>query len=456
MSIEVIILAAGKGTRMKSNRPKVLHPLAGRPLISHVLDSAQRVGADRVSVVHGHGADEVRGVISDPSIRWVLQESQRGTGHAVKVGLPDDVPDETVILVMYGDVPLIDSDTLNTLIRSVKENGGLAILTIELNDPLSYGRIIRDDDDAITRIVEVKEATQAELDIHEINTGFIAAPRGLLADWLERIGNDNTQGEYYLTDVVAVAVADGISVEGIKSTDEIAVQGVNSRIELARLERHYQTTQAICLMGNGVTLADPARIDVRGKLTTGNDCFFDINLVIEGEVHVGNNVRIGPNCVIRNSDIGDDAIIEANSVIEGANIGARCAVGPFARVRPGTMLDVGVRLGNFVETKQAQVGAGTKINHLSYIGDSIIGRDVNIGAGVITCNYDGANKHTTTIGDNAFIGSDSQLVAPVTIGRDATIGAGTTLTRNAPESQLTVSRHAQQTFSHWRRPKKKT
>ena len=454
MALEIIILAAGKGTRMRSALPKVLHRLAGQPLIGHVLARANDLGASRVAVVHGHGGDAVREAVDDGAVRWVHQAEQLGTGHAVRLALADG-PSEAndTVLVMYGDVPMIGTATLQML--AAKAGDGLALLTLELDDPGRYGRILRDADDAVTGIVEAGDADTEQLAIREVNTGFMAAPRSLMANWLSRLGNDNAQGEYYLTDVVAMAVSDGVPVRAAKADDELEVRGVNSRVELAALERDWQLRIAESLMTGGTSLADPARLDVRGRLVAGIDGFIDVNVVFEGDVEIGDRVHIGPGCVIRDAVLDDDVTVHANSVIDGARIGARCSVGPFARVRPGTTLDADARLGNFVETKQATVGAGSKINHLAYVGDCEIGRDANIGAGVITCNYDGVNKHRTVIGDGAFIGSDCQLVAPVSVGENATVGAGTTLTRDAPAGQLTVGRSPQRSLAHWRRPARK-
>lgn len=455
MSLEVVILAAGKGTRMRSALPKVLHPLAGRPLIRHVLDRARALAPSRITVVYGHGGDALRGEIADDDIRWVLQEEQNGTGDAVRLALPGTAPEAT-ILVMYGDVPLVGAPVLAELATLAERSDCLALLTVELDQPAAYGRILRDDAGRVLGIVEARDAGAEQLAVREVNTGFLAAPRRLLAAWLERLDSGNSQGEYYLTDVAAMAVADGVEVGTLSAEDPLEVLGVNSRAELAGLERRLQARTAGSLMARGVTLADPARIDVRGEVESGSDCYFDINLVVEGRAVIGERVRIGPNCLLRDVEIGDDVEILANSVIEGARIGRGCVVGPFARIRPGTTLAAGARIGNFVETKNAAVGEGSKINHLSYIGDSTIGRAANIGAGVITCNYDGAGKHRTVIGDNAFVGSDCQLVAPVTVGDDATVGAGTTLTRDAPAGQLTIGRAAQRTVAGWKRPVKES
>lgn len=454
MSLEVIVLAAGKGTRMHSDLPKVLHPLAGRPMILHVLDTARGLEPVRISVVYGHGGEAVRSAVVEDDIRWVLQEPQNGTGHAVQVALPE-AGDDTTVLVMYGDIPMIGVDTLASLVRLSRDTGGLALLTIDLEDPAAYGRILRGPSGSVCGIVEARDASAAQLAVREINTGFVAAPRGLLADWIRRLDNRNTQGEYYLTDIAALAVADGVSVQALKAVDPVEIRGVNSRQELAELERRMQRRIVEDLMERGVTIADPARVDVRGEVDIGRDGFLDVNVVLEGRVSIGNRVRIGPNCLLRDVEIGDGVEVHANSVVEGAYLGDDCSVGPFARVRPGTRLDSGARVGNFVETKNTTVGRNSKINHLSYVGDAIIGHDTNIGAGVITCNYDGVDKHRTIIGDNAFVGSDCQLVAPVRVGDDATVGAGTTLTRDAPAGQLTLSRAGQRSIANWRRPTRK-
>jgi len=451
MPLEVIVLAAGQGTRMRSQRPKVLHELAGRPLIAHVLERARTLGPGRITVVYGHGGEAVPAAVDDPSIRFVRQDEQLGTGHAVQLALPD-CADDAVVLVMYGDIPLIEPGTLSRLVDAAA--GALAMLTVELDEPGAYGRILRRGG-KVTGIVEARDADSTQLAIREVNTGFVAAPRGLLAGWIRRLGNDNAQREYYLTDIVAMAAADGVAVNAVRAADPGEVEGINTRAELARAERRWQQGIARRLMDAGVTVADPARLDVRGEVTAGEDCYLDVNVVLEGVVTLGCGVRVGPGCVIRDASIDDGAEIHAMSVVEGARVAAGCHVGPFARVRPGTVLEAGARLGNFVETKETRVGPGSKVNHLSYVGDCDIGRDVNVGAGVITCNYDGASKHRTVIGDEAFIGSDCQLVAPVEVGAGATVGAGTTLTRNAPAAQLTVGRAPQRTVAGWRRPRNK-
>ncbi len=451
--MDVVILAAGKGTRMRSGRPKVLQPLAGRPLLAHVLDTARALDAARICVVVGHGADEVRSALDAPGLRWVLQSPQLGTGHAVQQALPELSPDG-VALVLYGDVPLITRDTLARLLAAAG-NDRLALLTVGLEDPSGYGRIVRDDAGRVQRIVEHKDASEAERAIPEINTGILAAPVARLRGWLERVGNDNAQQEYYLTDIVGLAVAEGVEVVTASPAAEWETLGVNDRRQLASLERQLQRTVADALLDAGVTLIDPARIDVRGTLECGMDVGIDVNCVFEGRVVLGDGVQVGPNCVLRDAVIGAGTRIAPFSHIESTTAGAGCVIGPYARTRPGTVLADEVHLGNFVEVKNSHVGSGSKANHLAYVGDADVGAGVNIGAGVITCNYDGANKHRTVIEDEAFIGSDAQLVAPVRVGRGATIGAGTTLTRDAPAEQLTLSR-VKQTSLRWKRPVKKS
>jgi len=453
MTLEVIILAAGKGTRMRSALPKVLHQLAGQPLIQHVLDTVRELSPDRIHVVHGHGAERVRECLADADdVNWVEQAEQLGTGHAVSQALPDVKPDARVLIV-YGDVPLIRAKTLRTLLE-LSDDRHPALLTAELNNPSGYGRILRDGKGAVTAIVEEADASQAERQIAEINTGFMACPADRLQGWLEEIDNSNRQGEFYLTDVVGRAVqADAtVNVAGCPNPGEI--MGVNSQAELAQVERHFQTRQAEVLMEAGLGLRDPVRFDLRGSLTFGEDCVFDINVVVSGAVTLGRQVSVGPNCQIIDSEIGDGVEIRANSVIEGVKIADHCAIGPFARLRPGTVLNAGARVGNFVETKNTTLGEDSKANHLAYVGDTTVGQRVNIGAGVITCNYDGANKHPTVIEDDAFIGSNSALVAPVTVGKGATVGAGSAVSRDVPPGQLALTRAEQQVRSGWQRPKK--
>ncbi len=454
MSLSIIILAAGQGTRMRSSLPKVLHPVGGKPLLQHVLDTAHAfMGAD-IHVVIGHGAEQVRKHFDRVDVHWVVQVEQLGTGHAVAQVLPQ-VPRENTVLVMYGDVPLVRRQTLDAL-QVIASQDAVGLLTAHLQEPSGYGRILHDADGNICGIVEEKDATEAQRLIREINTGFIAAPAGRLHDWVAALENDNASGEYYLTDVIALAVQDGVAVRGVTTSDPDETLGVNDRIQLARLERDYQQRQATACLQAGVTLIDPARFDLRGRLLAGSDVVIDVNAVLEGDIRLGDRVTIGPNVVIRNATIADDVSILANCVIEDAEIGAGSRIGPFARIRPETRLADNTHIGNFVEVKKSDVGSGSKINHLSYVGDTTIGRNVNIGAGTITCNYDGANKHRTVIGDNVFIGSDTQLVAPVEVKSGATIGAGSTITRDAPADELTLSRAPQQTRPGWKRPVKQT
>lgn len=454
MSLSIIILAAGQGTRMRSSLPKVLHRVGGKPLLQHVLDTAHAFAGADIHVVIGHGAEQVRRHFEHVDVHWVVQAEQLGTGHAVAQVLPQ-VPRENTVLVMYGDVPLVRRQTLDAL-QVIASQDAVGLLTAQLEEPAGYGRILHDADGNISGIVEEKDATEAQRLIREINTGFIAAPAGRLHDWVAALENDNASGEYYLTDVIALAVHDSVAVRGVGTSDPDETLGVNDRIQLARLERDYQQRQATAILQAGVTLIDPARFDLRGRLMAGNDVVIDVNAVLEGDVRLGDRVAIGPNVVIRNATIAADVTIFANCVIEDAEIGAGSRIGPFARIRPETRLADNTHIGNFVEVKKSDIGSGSKINHLSYIGDTIIGRNVNIGAGTITCNYDGANKHRTVIGDNVFIGSDTQLVAPVEVKSGATIGAGSTITRDAPADELTLSRAPQQTRPGWKRPVKQT
>lgn len=453
MSTDVVILAAGQGSRMKSSLPKVLHPIGGKPLAQHVIDTALRLQADRIHLVIGHGADQVRSTLKGDHLQWAVQEQQLGTGHAVAQALPN-IPDGGTVLILYGDVPLTRDTTLQELL-AVAEAGNLGVITVTLDNPTGYGRIVRDGEGRVVAIVEHKDASAEQLAIQEVNTGIMAAPAQLLKRWLPQLSNQNAQGEYYLTDIIAMAVQDGVAVQAVQPQSEQEVMGVNNRSQLAELERWFQRQQAEALMAAGVTLADPARLDVRGELSCGQDVSIDVNVILEGRVEIASNVQIGPNCVIRNSRIEAGAEVLANCVIEDAVIGAGCHVGPFARIRPGTTLAEGAKVGNFVETKNAKVGKGSKINHLSYVGDAELGEDVNIGAGTITCNYDGANKYKTIIGSRAFVGSNSALVAPVELGEDVTVGAGSTITKNVEPSQLAVARGQQRNISGWQRPAKK-
>ena len=451
MKLHVIILAAGQGTRMRSDLPKVLHTIGGRPLLQHVIETAQQLEPDSINVVYGHGADQVLARFSGWPVQWVEQAEQLGTGHAVQqVALPDD---NGIVLIFYGDVPLLRAHTLQRLLQTA-ESERLALLTVKLDNPTGYGRIVRDSQGQVQRIVEEKDANEAEKALNEVNTGIMALSGSYLSKWLNRLENKNAQGEYYLTDVIAMAVDDGVVVETVLAENECEVQGINNKRQLAELERAYQESQAERLMDQGVTLRDPKRFDLRGEVEVGRDVEIDVNVVLEGQVKLGNRVKIGPNVVIRNAMVDDDVEILANSHIDDAWIGAGSRIGPFARLRPGTRLARETHIGNFVEIKKSSVGEGSKINHLSYVGDSEVGNSVNIGAGTITCNYDGVNKFKTIIEDGAFIGSDTQLVAPVKVGKDATIGAGSTITRDAPEGKLTLSRSKQITVDNWQRPKK--
>ncbi len=454
MTLEVIVLAAGKGTRMHSALPKVLHELAGRALLDHVLDTAAALEPVRTHVVCGHGAAAVRehrGQAGD--INWVEQAKQLGTGHAVSQALPHVQPESTV-LVLYGDVPLIRTETLRALLGA-RVSDNLTLLTAKAINPTGYGRIVRDNAGAIRAVVEEPDATEAERQISEINTGFMAGTTEGLRSWLGKIDTANTQGEYYLTDVIGCAVHSGVEVVSVNCEDPFEIVGVNSRADLAKVERLFQSRQAESLMDAGLTLHDPARFDLRGQLAFEQDCVVDVNVVMTGTVNLGTRVSIGPNCQITDSEIGNGVEIRANSIVEGAKIADGCTVGPFARIRPGTTLAPGARVGNFVETKNASLGEDSKANHLAYVGDAQVGKRVNIGAGVITCNYDGANKHQTVIGDDAFIGSNSALVAPVTVGEGATVGAGSAVSRDVPSGQLALTRAEQKVRDGWQRPQKK-
>lgn len=436
---------------MQSRLPKVLHPLGGEPLLSHVLRAAGSLGPERIHVVYGHGGEQVREAVQDDSINWVLQPEQLGTGHAVQQVLPG-VDERRQVLVLYGDVPLIRAASLEALCEAGRDTP--AVLTTTLPDPTGYGRIVRDRAGRLLRIVEDKDAVGDERSITEINTGFIAAPSGRLAALLSRVGNDNRQGEYYLTDIVQIAVAEGETVRDVAVADPRDVAGVNRRSELALLEREYQKRRALALADRGVTVLDPYRLDLRGEVQAGLDCVIDVNVIMEGPVSLGASVRVGANCLLRNVRISDNVTIKPNTVIEEAVVGDGAVIGPFARIRPGTRIAGGVHVGNFVELKNADLASGAKVNHLSYVGDSSVGEGSNIGAGVITCNYDGANKHRTEIGAYAFIGSDSQLVAPVRIGSGATVGAGSTITQDVPDNSLAVSRNRQRNIQGWKRPAK--
>ena len=453
MSLHVVILAAGKGSRMKSSLPKVMHPVAGKPMLQHVVDTATTLGAEKIHVVIGHGADQVKqGIVSDHLV-WAVQEEQLGTGHAVDQALPN-VPDDAQVLILYGDVPLTSKTTLEALLAEL-EDDSLALLTANFDDPSGYGRIVRNIADEVVAIVEQKDANAEQLAIQEINTGMLAANAKDLKRWLPKLSSDNAQGEYYLTDIIAMAVSDDMYVNVAQPEELFEIQGVNNRLQLCELECLVQSQIAEQLMLSGVTLFDPNRIDVRGELSVGPDSVIDVNCVFEGTVNLGQGVKIGPNCVIKNTDIGNYSVIEANCVIDGATVGESANIGPFARLRPGTQLGDQTKVGNFVETKKSKVGNGSKINHLSYVGDADLGEEVNVGAGTITCNYDGVNKSKTIIGDRVFVGSNTSLVAPVEVGDGATIGAGSVITSKVAAEELAVARGKQRNIAGWKRPTKK-
>ncbi len=450
LPLTVVILAAGEGKRMRSGLPKVLHPLAGRPLLKHVIDTAKTLEPSAIHVVYGHGGDRVREALAGESVSWDLQPERLGTGHAVIQAMPE-IADDQCVLVLYGDVPLIQRSTLVELL-SLAGPKQVALLTMMLDDPSGYGRVVRDARGHVQRIVEQKDASKKDLKVRECNTGVLAAPAKRLRKWLKGLKSNNAQGEYYLTDVVAAAVKEKVAVNPLVAPTVTEVLGVNDKTQLAELESVYRQRIARELMLAGVTIADPARIDVRGALTHGSDVFIDANVLFEGNVKLGNRVRIGPNCVVRNSEIGDDTEVFAHCVIDSAVIGDKCNIGPFARFRPSSTLEREVHIGNFVEVKNSQMGAGSKANHLSYVGDAQVGSRVNIGAGTIVANYDGATKHRTRIGDDVHTGSNSVLVAPITVGPGATIAAGSTVIHEVPPGKLTIARARQTTLEDWRRP----
>jgi len=452
LGLSVIILAAGQGTRMRSDLPKVLQPLAGKPLLAHVLDCARELGTDDICVVYGHGAEDVLAAFPGDGLRWALQAKQLGTGHAAQQAMPG-MPDEHQALILFGDVPLLRPTTLKTLMDATGSDE-LAVLTVDMDDPTGYGRILREDGRVIGN-VEEKDASDEQRAIVEINTGVMLCDGAKLKAWLAKLKNDNAQGEYYLTDVISMAVNDGVTVHGIKAGNQVEVMGINDKKQLAEAERALQARLVDKLMVDGVGLADPARVDIRGKLTCGKDVFIDVNAVFEGEVTLGDGVRIESNNLIRDSQLGAGVVVHSNCHIEGATAGDNCEIGPFSRLRPGAELADDVKVGNFVEIKKSKIADGSKVNHLTYIGDSDIGKNVNVGAGTITCNYDGVNKHRTSIGDGAFIGSGVELVAPVEVGKGATIGAGSTITKAAPDDQLTLERSKQVTVKGWKQPNKK-
>jgi bifunctional UDP-N-acetylglucosamine pyrophosphorylase/glucosamine-1-phosphate N-acetyltransferase len=451
MSLEIVILAAGQGTRMRSALPKVLHPIAGNSMLGHVIHSARQLDPQRIHVVIGHGADVVRERLAAEDLNFVLQDKQLGTGHATAQAVPFITAD--TVLILYGDVPLIEVETLQRLLKHVVP-GQMGLLTVELDDPTGYGRIVRDADGKVAAIVEHKDASEAQRAITEGNTGILAVPANRLADWMSRLSNNNAQGEYYLTDVIEMAVSDGLVVATEQPHDPMEVQGANDRKQLSELERHYQLRVGRRLMAQGVTLRDPARFDVRGEVTVGRDVLIDINVILEGNVVIEDDVEIGPNCVIKDSTLRKGVVIKANSHIEGAVLGEGSDAGPFARLRPGTVLEARAHVGNFVELKNAHMGEGAKAGHLTYLGDAEIGARTNIGAGTITCNYDGANKWKTVLGADVFIGSNNSLVAPVDISAGATTAAGSTITQNVDNAQLAVGRARQKNIDGWKRPEK--
>jgi bifunctional UDP-N-acetylglucosamine pyrophosphorylase/glucosamine-1-phosphate N-acetyltransferase len=453
MAVSIIILAAGQGTRMRSTLPKVLHRLAGQPLLSHVVAKARQLDPEQIVIVYGHGGEIVPETIGGKDITWVRQELQLGTGHAVIQALPH-IKSDAMLLVLYGDVPLVEFKTLQRLLAAASEEKSIGLVTVELSNPTGYGRIIRDRFGRISKIVEEADASAVQCKVREVNTGIMAVEVCYLEQIIPKINNNNAQGEYYLTDIIEHAIAGGGRVTTVSALDPMEVMGINDREQLACLERTYQAREAARLMQEGVSFSDPKRFDLRGELEVGRDVYIDVNVIFEGRVALGDNVKVGPNCYIRNAVLGAGVEVFANCVIEEAIINAQARIGPFARIRPETRLGERVHIGNFVEIKKSAIGEDSKVNHLSYIGDTTIGKKVNIGAGTITCNYDGANKHHTIIEDNVFVGSDTQFVAPVRIGAGATIGAGTTITRDVPPGELTLSRVPQQTRPRWKRPTK--
>jgi bifunctional UDP-N-acetylglucosamine pyrophosphorylase/glucosamine-1-phosphate N-acetyltransferase len=450
--LNVIILAAGKGTRMNSEKPKVLHELAGKPLVQHVLDCANLLNPQQICVVYGHGGEAVPKAMQQYPASFVIQEPQLGTGHAVQQAMPH-LEDNSRILVLYGDVPLIQHSTLHQMQQAGE---GLVLLTVKMDNPTGYGRIVRNERGDVLSIVEQKDATPEQLEIKEINTGILLAPTGKLRNWLANLKSNNSQGEYYLTDIVGMAVQEGLAVHTAQPANEWEIHGINSKAQLATLERVWQQVEASHLLAQGVTLSDPARIDVRGKLSCGRDVEIDVGCIFEGNVTVGDNVRIGAYSIIKQATIASGTRVAPYSMIDSSEVGTNCVIGPFARLRPGTRLHDSVHIGNFVEIKNSEIAQSSKANHLSYIGDTTIGSRVNVGAGTITCNYDGVNKFRTIIEDDVFIGSDTQLVAPVKVGKGSTIGAGSTITRDTPDAELTLSRSKQMTIKGWERPTKKS
>ncbi|MEL0047392.1 MAG: bifunctional UDP-N-acetylglucosamine diphosphorylase/glucosamine-1-phosphate N-acetyltransferase GlmU [Gammaproteobacteria bacterium] len=452
MKLHAIILAAGKGSRMKSNIPKVLHPIASRPMLHRVLETANTLDPEQLNLVLGHGRDQIEQSLADSTktVNVVLQAEQLGTGHAVSLAM-DHIPDESISLVLYGDVPLITRQTLTRCVEAAQQQN-LGVVTANVADPAELGRIVRDANGSIESIVEYKDATPQQRAINEINSGILAAPTALLRDWLKNLKTDNSQGEYYLTDVVAMAVADRVAVTGVVAENEHEVLGINDRVQLAQAERIVQRQQTQALMQQGVTFADPERVDIRGRLRCGIDCFIDVNTVFVGDVTLADEVIVGPGSVVQDSVIGSAVTIQANTIVEGAVVGDDCTLGPFARIRPGSNFAEGVKVGNFVETKKVELGAGVKASHLTYLGDASVGAETNIGAGTVTCNYDGVDKHRTEIGQNAFIGTNSTLVAPLEIGDGAFVAAGSTVTKDVDEETLAVGRARQRTITQWVSP----
>ncbi|MGE6570655.1 bifunctional UDP-N-acetylglucosamine diphosphorylase/glucosamine-1-phosphate N-acetyltransferase GlmU [Shewanella vesiculosa] len=449
MSLNVVILAAGKGTRMRSDLPKVLHPIAHKSMLQHVIDTANALGSDAIQLVYGYGADKLQTALGEQALNWVLQAEQLGTGHAVAQANPN-INDNDTVLILYGDVPLIQQSTLEALLAARPVNG-LAILTVNLPNPSGYGRIVREQG-SVVGIVEQKDANAEQLAITEVNTGIMVVPGKQLKAWLNRLSNNNAQGEYYLTDIIAMAKADGVEISTSQPQSAIEVEGANNRVQLAQLERAYQARAAEKLMLDGANLRDPARIDIRGDVTVGMDVMIDVNVIFQGKVTLGNNVTIGAGAILIDCDIADNAEIKPYTIVEGAKLGQAASAGPFARLRPGAELKEDAHIGNFVEIKKSVLGKGSKAGHLAYLGDAHIGAGVNIGAGTITCNYDGANKFITTIEDGVFVGSDTQLVAPVTIGKNATLGAGSTITKDVAENELVITRVKQRHITGWQRP----
>ena len=451
MALNVVILAAGKGTRMKSSLPKVLHKVAERPMVQHVIDTANSLGAASINLVYGYGAEQLKAGLGEQPLHWVLQAEQLGTGHAVQQAIPH-IADEDTVLILYGDVPLTRKETLEQLLATRDENG-LAILTVILANPTGYGRIVRENG-KVVGIVEQKDATPAQLLINEVNSGIMAVPGKQLKAWLSGLQNNNAQGEFYLTDIVAMAAAEGVTITTAHPQNPIETEGANNRVQLAQLERAYQLRKAEELMLNGANLRDPARIDVRGEVQVGSDVMIDVNVIFEGKVVLGNGVSIGANCILKDVVIGANTEIKPNTMVESSTIGADCSVGPYARIRPDSVLADDSHVGNFVELKKTVLGQGSKANHLTYLGDSVIGSKVNVGAGTITCNYDGANKFQTTIEDGVFVGSNSSLVAPITLGKNSTVGAGSVVTQSVGEDELVVARTKQRHITGWKRPVK--